>query len=163
MKKISVIVSFFIFIWAFNLSAQWRNAWIEVDLSAYTAAQITTFFSITENSAAYDSLSRPKKLILHCYWQARPDRLYRSKLNAKKWLVYIHFPLALADEIGSLPAIITDNVRFVGRNLRSLSTALHEEYFTGSGNGRVILNSTEAGYDSEKNYPYFNVFSGIEP
>ena len=129
---------------------KYLNAWIEVDLTDYTATQITNFFNIIKDSAAYNNLSRPKKLVLQCYWQAKPNRLYRSKTNAKKWLVYVHFPASLADELASLPTTITDNVRFVTRNLKNIPDDVQIEYF-----GEAI--NLEVG-----RYKFLNKFYGVD-
>lgn len=138
----------------------WKNAWINIDLTAYTPAQINAFFSIQKDSPEYNALSRRRQLILLAYWQAKPDRLYRSKLNNRKWLVYVHFPESLADELRALDGML-DSIAYAGASRKDLSTAIHEEYFTGAGNGRVILDPNEVGYDPNKNYPFYNVLWGV--
>ena len=132
-------------------SREWKAAWLEADLTDYTATQIQNFFNIVDGSAAYLALPRPRQLILRAYYQARPDRLYRSKLNAKKWLVYVHFPVTLADELRALPSTITDHIRFVAVRLSGIPEAIQTEYF-----GEVI------NLDGTGNYPYLNTFYGVK-
>jgi hypothetical protein len=80
---------------------QHLNCWLKVDLTDYTNPQLATFFGIVDGSTAYNALTRPKQLVLKAYWQANPDRIYKSKLTAKKYLVYVHFPKSLASELRS--------------------------------------------------------------
>jgi hypothetical protein len=141
---------------------QHLNCWLLVDLTDYTNVALTTFFSIVDGSTEYNALTKPKQLVLKAYWQANPERVYKSKLTAKKYLVYVHFPESLANELRALPASVTDHIGLAGLSLRSLSTAIHEEYLTGAGQGRVILDADEVGYDKDKNFRFYNVFAGVQ-
>jgi hypothetical protein len=141
---------------------QHLNAWLLVNVTDYTNGALATFFGIVDGSTQYNALSRPKRLVLKAYWQANPDRVYKSKLTDKKYLVYVHFPKSLADELRALPTSITDHIGYAGKNLRDLSTAIHEEYLTGAGQGRVILDADEVGYDKDKNFRFYNVFAGVQ-
>lgn len=131
-------------------SREWKAVWLEADLTDFTLTQIQTFFAIKDGSAAYLALPRARQLILRAYYQANPDRIYRSKLNAKKWLVYVHFPVALADELRALPSTVTDHIRFVAVKLANIPEAIQTEYF-----GEVV------NLDGTGNYPYLNTFYGV--
>ncbi|HHT9137737.1 MAG TPA: hypothetical protein ACFYEK_10920 [Candidatus Wunengus sp. YC60] len=132
-------------------SRTWLSVWLEADLSDFTLTQIQTFFNTVDGSPTYLALPRARQLILRAYYQASPNRIYRSKLNTKKWLVYVHFPVSLADELRALPTTITDHIRFVAIKLENIPEAIQTEYF-----GEVIDFS-----NASKNYPYLNKFYGV--
>lgn len=132
-------------------STVWKSVWLEADLSDFSLLQIQTFFGIKDGSAEYLALTRPRQLVLRAYYQASPDRIYRSKLNNRKWLVYVHFPVTLADELRALPTTITDHIRFVAVRLANIPEAIQIEYF-----GEVV------NLDGTGNYPYLNTFYGVK-
>jgi len=140
--------------------SRWLNAWIELDLSEFTGTQIRTFFDIVIGSPQYDALSNFKKAILRTVHQANPElnaaggiRMYRSTLNARKWLMYLYFPEEAIQIYRNMPEQFSDNVRKVALNLVDIPEAIQTEYF-----GEVV--DLE---DDTKNYPFFNVFAGVRP
>ena len=148
----------------------YKNAWIELDMNGYTPAQLLAFFAIEKGTPEWDALSRKRQLIKEAVWQANPEldpqggiRMWRSKLDNLKYLLYVHVPLALAQEFAGLPTVIDENIRWMAGSYKDLPDAIHAEYWTGVLGERVILDPNDPAYDPNKNYPYFNQFFGIEP
>lgn len=147
----------------------YKNAWIEIDFSGYSPTAVMNFLQIEKGTPEWDALSRKHQLIKEAVWQANPEldpkggiRMYRSKLNNMKYLLYVHVPLALAQEFAGLPHVIDENIRWTGGSYKDLPDAIHAEYWTGVLGERVVLDPEDAGYDPNKNYPYYNVFFGVE-
>ena len=148
----------------------YKNVYIELDLTGYNATALLNFFNIEQGTPEWDALSRKRQLIKLAVWQANPEinpkggiRMYRSKLNNMKYLLYCHIPEALADEYAGLPHVIDENIRWTGKSYKELPDAIHAEYWTGVLGERVALDPEDVGYDPNKNYPYFNQYFGVSP
>ncbi|MCP3682688.1 MAG: hypothetical protein GY861_08370 [bacterium] len=146
------------------------NVWIEIDMSGLGAGALRSFFEMEKGTPEWNALSRKQQLIKEAVWQANSElkaaggeRMYRSKLNNMKYLLYVHVPMNIAMEFRGLPHVIDDRIRWASNALKDLPDIVHAEYFTGVMGERVVLSPEEAGYDPDKSYPYFNVFYGVEP
>ena len=144
------------------------NVWVELDMTGFNAQALINFFNIQKDTPEWDALSRKRQLIKEAVWQANPElnpkggiRMYRSKLNNMKYLLYVHVPMNIAMEFRGLPNVIDENIRWSANALKDLPDIIHAEYFTGVMGERVVLDPDEAGYDADKNYPYFNVYYGV--
>lgn len=144
--------------------------WVEIDMTGLSPTAVMNFFQIEKGTPEWDALSRKQQLIKEAVWQANPElnpkggpRMYRSKVNNMKYLLYVHVPRSLALEFRGLPNVIDDRIRWTSNALKDLPNAIHAEYFTGVLGQRVVLDPNEAGYDPSKNYPYFNIFAGVSP
>jgi hypothetical protein len=132
----------------------WRQVYIELDLSAFTGAQITTFFSTTVGSTEWNAMSDFKQLVILAVKQANPDlktegiRMWRSTLNTRKWLCKVYFPKTLGQYYEGIPASFQDNVRIVGKKYSDIPAGLITEY--------------NIGINAQGNYPRLNVWYGVE-
>jgi hypothetical protein len=157
MKKI--IFVFMIFFWAQSLCAVEKGLWIELDYSKLSAAEATA--KLSANPAS--EVDVEKKCIVTMAKQANSQidlkgaiRMYQSKKTKQKYLIYA---LLTEKEIKDLKLLQLKECKIISDNLKGIPEALHIEYF----GEKVILDSSEVGYDAKKNYPYFNVFAGVEP
>jgi len=146
-----------------------KSMWIEIDMSGYSPTVLRNFFEIEKGTSEWNALSRKHQLIKEAVWQANPElnpkggiRMYRSKVDNLKYLLYVHVPNQIASEYSGLPHVIDDNIRWASGSYKDLPDAIHAEYWTGVMGERVILDPDEVGYDPNKNYPYFNVYFGVE-